>query len=100
MLLTLHKELLAGRYRAVADELLDGKRPKSLPEGYAASLIGALCFLGRMDEAEALFERLEKRKASSPALTVARFFLGIGWTRISEYSRARKVFAENEKEAG
>lgn len=100
MTLKLHKDLLAGRYRSVADELLDRPSPKALSEGDSASLIGALSFLGRMDEAEALYARLEKKKASSRALTVARFFLGIGFTRLSEYSRARKIFAINDVQAG
>ncbi len=100
MPLKLHKDLLAGRYRIVADELLDRPSPKSLSEGDTASLIGALSFLGKMDEAEALCARLMKKKASSPALSIARFFLGIGFTRLSEYGRARKIFALNSVEAG
>jgi DNA-binding winged helix-turn-helix (wHTH) protein len=100
MTLKLHKDLLAGRYRSVVDELLDRKSSKATLEGDSASLIGALSFLGRMDEAEALYARLEKKKASSGALTVARFFLGIGFTRLSEYTRARKIFAINAVEAG
>lgn len=92
-----HIDFLAGRYRAVADSLSERK---ALPDGYAASLIGALSFLGRMDEAEAVFACLEERSAASPALTVSRFFLGIGFTRQSKYRRARRLFALNQERAG
>jgi hypothetical protein len=100
MTLKLHKQFLAGRYRAAADSLLDGKKPSALSESELASLVGALSFLGQMDEAEALYGRLEKMKASSVARTAGRFFLGQGWTRLSEYERVRKLFARNAVEAG
>jgi DNA-binding winged helix-turn-helix (wHTH) protein len=100
MRLTLHKELLAGRYRAVVEALLDRKGGKALSEGDSASLIGALIYLGRMDEAEALYSGLERGKASPGALTVSRFFLGVGFVRISEYARAQKMFAQNEALGG
>ena len=98
MALKLHKDLLAGRYRAAADALLDGRSPRSLKESEVASLVGALSFLGRMDEAEALYGRLEK--ASPLSRAAGRFFLGMGWTRLSEYERARSLFARNDVESG
>lgn len=100
MTLKLHKQFLAGRYRAAADALLDGKKPSALSESELASLVGALSFLGQMDEAEALYGRLEKMRASSVARTAGRFFLGQGWIRLSEYERVRKLFARNAVEAG
>lgn len=86
-----HPDFLAGRYRAVVDTLLEAKR---LPDGHAVSLVASLSFLGRLEEAEALFTG---RKG--PSLVPARFFLAIGHTRKSDYKRARQLFAENE-EAG
>lgn len=100
MTLNLHKHLLAGRYRAAADALLDGRSPASLKENELASLVGALSFLGRMDEAEAFYGRLEKRSSSTLSRTAGRFFLGMGWTRLSEYERARSLFARNDVESG
>ncbi len=100
MALAFHKDLLAGRYRAVADSLLDSKKSSVLSQGHAASLIGALSFMGRIVEADALFSRPEREQASSQAITAARFFLGIGWARKSEYAKARSAFALNEETAG
>lgn len=98
--LALHKDLLAGRYRAVVDALLDRRGRKALSESDSASLIGALGALGRMQDAEALYAHIVKGKASPLACTIARFYLGVGFTRISEYSRAQQLFAQNEAEAG
>jgi hypothetical protein len=97
MRLKFHPEFLAGHYRAVVDALADRAR---LPIGHAVSLVGALSFLGRMDEAEARFAQLRARGASnSRAVLVSRFFLAMGFTRMSDYRRARKLFALNAKEA-
>lgn len=59
------------------------------------SVIGALCFTGRMDEAEILSAPLLKTPSQA---IVARFLLGLGFTRLSEYSRALALFTENLKE--
>lgn len=98
MAFSLHKDLLAGRYNAVAEKLLDGRSAKrALTESETASLVASLSFLGRMDEAEALFARLAKGKVTGPAVLAARFFLGIGFTRKSEYKSAQSAFALNAK---
>ncbi|MES2767929.1 MAG: hypothetical protein V4596_02185 [Bdellovibrionota bacterium] len=57
-------------------------------------VVGALSFTGRLEEAELLIKKLQKQKKLKP-LIIARFFLGIGLTRLSEYSKAQKVFEEN-----
>lgn len=49
-------------------------------------LIGAYCFQGQPEEAEAL---ISLNKAPDPR---AYFFLGIGWTRLSQYKKAREHF--------
>ena len=97
MSLDFHIDFLAGRYRTVAEALSERK---ALPDGHAVSLIGALSFLGRMDEAEAEFARLEKRRAASPASIAGRFFLAIGFTRKSAYKKARRLFSLNRELAG
>lgn len=56
-------------------------------------VIGALSFSGRMEEAELLANPLLKK--ISPQSVAVRFFLGLGFTRLSEYRRARQLFAEN-----
>lgn len=91
-----HKELMAGHYRTVVEQLLDRAPKTKRTERDATSLIAALSFLGRLEEAEILFARLEKDRAALPALVASRFFLGIGYTRKSEYSKAESIFAKNE----
>ncbi len=58
-------------------------------------VIGALCFTGRMDEAEILAASLLKTPSQA---IIARFYLGLGFTRRSEYARALALFTENLKE--
>src|SRR3989338_2951615 len=94
----LHPLFQSGCYGEAADLLLEGKR--SVRRAHLPSLIGALSFLGRMEEATDLLE-LEKQAAlTRPELVAIRFFLGIGWTRRSDYSRALAFFDANSKEAG
>jgi len=87
---TFHRKFLAGSYGALADEPPGGA-------GHEASRIGALSFLGRIEEAETLLARLEAARGGTEPVTVARFFLGVGHTRRSDYARARRAFARNEK---
>ena len=56
--------------------------------------IGALCFLGRTEEAEILFES-RRAELSLIHLVQCRFFLGIAWARLSDYGKARKLLGEN-----
>lgn len=98
MKLKLHKDFLAGRYRRTVDELL-GKKIPAARAGDIVSLLAALAFLGRTEEAQNLFDQ-NKKKFDALATIAARFFLGIGSVRRSEYEAARKIFAQNEKAAG
>lgn len=54
-------------------------------------VVGALSFTGRLEEAEILFQKIKVEKS----LIIARFFLGVGYTRLSHYTLAQKIFAEN-----
>ena len=98
----MHPKFQAGQYRAVVEELLDGRGAKAAlaRKRYIASLVGALCFLGRIQEAQDLAD-LESSKSKKPLDQVAsRFFLGLGYTRHSEYEKARRLLEENERRAG
>jgi DNA-binding winged helix-turn-helix (wHTH) protein len=98
----LHPDFQAGQYRKVADELLTPatKAGKQARKQYVASLVAALSFLGRMEEASDLFDLEAKASKQSLDRVAARFFLAIGWVRRSEYEKARAHFLENEKSAG
>lgn len=96
-----HPKFMAGHYRAVVEDLLDSKNASAKArKDHIVSLIGALSFLGRMEEAGDLFDLVVSKSKNSLLLTASRFFLAIGWTRRSEYERAKKLFELNEKEAG
>lgn len=95
-----HNKFQAGQYRAVVDELLDRKGASAARKRHIVSLIGALSFLGRMEEASDLFDLVAKKSKDPLDLIASRFFLAIGFTRRSEYERSRTLFDLNEKEAG
>jgi tetratricopeptide (TPR) repeat protein len=63
--------------------------PRDLP-----FTIGALAFLGRVEEARALFESSLSDPESELA-SAARFFLGVGFCRQSNYEESRRYFFEN-----
>jgi hypothetical protein len=60
-------------------------------------ILGSLCFVGRTSEAKILFED-HFSKLSAEQKIQGRFFLGLGFTRRSEYAAARKYFGENRRE--
>lgn len=95
-----HPKFQAGQYRALVDELMDEKSSRVEQRRHITSLIGSLSFLGRMEEASDLFTLVAKKSKNPLDLVASRFFLAIGFTRRSEYERARKLFEENEKKAG
>jgi len=83
----------AGNYEAVLSRTRDAKQPRLVaPE--IPFVIGALTFLGRLDEATLLFERF-RNKLSRQHECVARFFLGIALCRNSHYEKARAHFVAN-----
>lgn len=90
----MHPQFAAGQFRVVAEELLEGKA--AARKRYVSSLIGALSFLGRVEEAESLYPLAAKNAVDASA---ARFFLAIGRTRRSEYGRSRELVEENKKRA-
>ncbi|RZA07233.1 MAG: hypothetical protein EOP11_08305, partial [Proteobacteria bacterium] len=94
----MHPKFQAGQYRAVADDLLEG--PAKERRKYIASLVGALSFLGRLEEATTIYELEATRTKDQVDPVAARFFLGVGLTRRSEYARAQKFFEENKARAG
>jgi hypothetical protein len=83
------KELLyKGHYKNILDLNQSTPSTESL-----LSKIGALCFMGRVEEAESLY-LTQKINLLSDRIE-ARFFLAMGLIRTSEYPRARKYLGEN-----
>lgn len=84
-------------YRGDHTEIL--ARTVDSPEGKFAVadspyVIGALAFLGRLEEAELQYARV-KGKLSGEAAVAARYALGMGNCRHSRYDVARRYFGEN-----
>lgn len=83
----------AGLHSSVIEKTLD------LPHaGYSPSdfpfVIGALSYLGRMDEAERLY-KMKRGMLGLEDLLKCRYFLGVGMCRHSYYANARRYFFEN-----
>lgn len=74
---------------------------KSLPvnvphrEQLMAYQIGSLVFVGDLAEALAIFRNFRKKDSGSPQEIQARFYLGIGYVRRSEYTAGASEFAKN-----
>ncbi len=57
-------------------------------------VVGALSFTGKVQDAKSLFDKHEPQ-LSFDELVACRFFLGVGYTRISEYIPAETLFSKN-----
>lgn len=82
-----------GEYAQVLQKTYDSSvlsEPQHL--GY---VIGSLSFLGRVHEAEALY-LAQRSQASDVNKVFSRFFLALGWTRRSQYERAKKFLLINK----
>ena len=88
-----------GDYKAVLALSLDApkRRGALAPSDELGTLLGALAFLGRMSEAESLFD-LHSQSLTSAQRIECRFFLGLGMTRQSRYAEARVCFGANRRE--
>jgi len=62
-------------------------------------IVGALCYVGRSVEAETLF-LVHSGRLSLEQTIRTRYFLGVGFTRISNYQKARHYFALNRRALG
>jgi hypothetical protein len=85
------RDFFAGHYAKIAAETFDGGAPTRDEE--AAFAIGALTFLGRVSDAEILFDGLRRRGGASDPRTAAasRFFLGLAHARAGDFARAREL---------
>lgn len=62
----------------------------------AAFVVGALAFLGRVEDAETCFDTYRKRAAPADARTLAasRFFLGVAYARAGAFERAHALLVQ------
>ncbi|HEY8279202.1 MAG TPA: DeoR family transcriptional regulator [Bdellovibrionota bacterium] len=88
--------LFAGDYRAVLSRFFD-KAEAKLRIADLPAVVGALCFLGRSEEAIALLKKREK-ELSPAALIECRFFLGLAALRVSRFRDAKSHFQSNYAE--
>ena len=81
-----------GNYSGVLEITLQGK--DVIEGGDFSYAVGSLSFLGRIQEAEALFkankDRIQRREKA-----YVYFFLALGWTRRSQYLKAKKYLILN-----
>lgn len=91
----LHKDFLSGHYQnTIASFFEDDK--SSITRADLPSLVGSLSFTGRIFEAEKIFLQ-NNREIDLEERSACLFFLGLGHTRKSKYSKARLTFKENQK---
>ena len=87
------KDFFAGQYAKVAADTFDAASME-LREEDVAFAVGALAFLGRVDDAVTCYEGFRRRAGPRDPRTVAasRFFLGVAFGRAGDFPRAHEHF--------
>ncbi len=87
------KDFFAGQYAKVAAETFDAASMEIREEDVAFA-VGALSFLGRVDDAVTCYEGFRLRAGPRDPRTVAasRFFLGVAFGRAGDFARAHEHF--------
>jgi len=93
---SIDQHFFRGNYREVLDLSVNTPSAKIEIKNFGW-VIGALCFLGRLDEAAALFHSRSKPLPLRERIQ-SRFFLGIGYSRKSRYEDSRHLFGLNLRE--
>ena len=85
-----------GDFRQVvaAFDQMPAARQKTFAKRHASVLIGALVFPGRLNEALVRWQQL-RDECGEEEVIACRFFLGVGYGRISGYDQARGYFVDN-----
>ncbi|MBC7690272.1 MAG: DeoR family transcriptional regulator [Methylotenera sp.] len=84
-----------GDYRKVLNQTVDAPTQK-LPAPQLQWIVAALCFVGRAEEAAALFQKLDPKTRN--VRIACRFFLGISEIRLGRYAQGRQHLMFNLKE--
>lgn len=92
-------DFYAGRYAKVARENFDD-RSIAVPHEDVAFAVGALTFLGRVEDAATCYETWRSETADQDARTTcaSRFFLGLGYARAGDFERSWSWLAANARE--
>lgn len=92
------RDFFAGQYAKVAAETFDALDQELAGEDVAFA-VGALTFLGRVEEAQACFDgwRLRARARDVRTTAAARFFLGVAYARAGDFQRAHELLVSGAR---
>lgn len=82
-----------GGYKEVLDLTVDAPEPR-YDDKDMQYVVGALVFVGRTDDARLIFDA-RNAEMTPEQRSASRFFLGLGYTRVSRYDEARRFFGIN-----
>ncbi len=91
------RAFFAGLYAKVAESTFDAQI--DIDDADIAFVVGALTFLGRIEDAQMCFDGLRLRGKSRDPHTVAasRFFLGVAYARAGSFERAHKMLVHDAR---
>lgn len=92
----LRDTFFAGDYDDVLARSVDGVAFE-YAESDGAFVVGALAFVGRVEEARAALACWDSRSIPVDDRAAARFFLGVAYCRAGRYDEALRVFMENRR---
>jgi hypothetical protein len=95
----LSQRFYAGNYAAIVRDCVDAGSA-TYAEADLPFVVGALAFIGRLEEARALFSshlRRGQRSRDAAPLVAARFFLGVAYCRAGRIDEARREFLINAR---
>lgn len=89
------RDFYAGAYAKVVAATVDAP-PMELADVDVAFAVGALTFVGRVPDAQTLFDgyRLARGLHDERTLAASRFFLGVAYARAGEFARAARFLVE------
>ncbi|MBX3210087.1 MAG: hypothetical protein KF764_33965 [Labilithrix sp.] len=93
----LARDFYAGLYAKIAKTTFDAA--DDIDPVDVAFVVGALTFLGRIEDAQLCFDgqRLRGGRLDRRTVAAARFFLGVGYARTGDFDRAYKLLAEDAR---
>ena len=96
---SLARDFFAGRYAKVAAASFDAPAAR-FASADVAFAVGALTFLGRLDDAQTCFDAWRLRSSERNARTSAasRFFLGVAHARAGDFARAKELLVHRVRE--
>lgn len=91
----------AASFKQIIDETVDSPKaslyPRGYPPGSASFVIGALAFMGRIDDALVIHQN-EYLEMDKNAHGLSNFVLGVGLIRVSRYDEGRNFLWRNIEE--